>query len=491
MPYDPEEFPRGAPPLIDDASGDVWVPMYRHSCTFESDVFSAKMMNLIQNPNINSSWLFRADIIYDDLDQALARREDVWSDPLIRDFQDIPRQRTLIRTLVPRNERRDAPINQTCTFHSSALDDGTSRSLVVYLPHVQSSEDIPFYHPKVRGIAHLHEWNPSTNAGNISIHFLPFLSEDLEEKKTQRTAYHLLGVLHKHGQGSVTGYVKKFHHDLLVPRPRFQNKYAELKRKYAANLCQSWQEQTDPTKHVFEDLGIAAFLMELWADMYKGNDEFPGFVDIGCGNGLLVHILNEEGYHGWGFDARERQSWTQYKSNVALSPTGTSLEQRLLLPSIIPSTNPEQTSIQPTAEGVHSGVFPAGTFILSNHADELTPWTPILAAASGCPFIMIPCCSHDLSGNKFRAPPPRDKTKASSTYASLVDWVSHIAEDCGWSIETELLRIPSTRNIALLGRQRSTPIDDIDVQAVIQKYGNAAGFRDNVIKLLKGGLRGH
>ena len=69
--------------------------------------------------------------------------------------------------------------------------------------------------------------------------------------------------------------------------------------------------------------------------------------------------------------------------------------------------------------------------------------------------------------------------------------MSHIAGDSGWEVETEMLRIPSTRNTGLLGRRRKTGVESVDVRDVLGKYGGAEGFRDNVVQLLKGGLRGH
>jgi tRNASer (uridine44-2'-O)-methyltransferase len=316
------------------------------------------------------------------------------------------------------------------------------------------------------------------------------LEGDLKDAKLNRIAFHLLEILHKHGQGSVEGYVKRVNHDIVIPQARFQDRYGYLKSKYARQLVESWAESTDPGKHVFEDLGIAAFLIELWTDLYKGS-AFPGFVDIGCGNGLLVYLLTQEGYDGWGFDARARKSWANYTTPTKLSPSGKSLEERLLLPGIIPTGRSENGAPQLNAANLHDGLFKPGTFIVSNHADELTPWTPILGAMSDCPFIMIPCCSHSLTGEKFRAPPPRDKSKPKSTYASLVDWVSQIAEDCGWQPEVEMLRIPSTRNTGILGRNRNEPAANIDIQAVLHKYGGVEGFYDNVIKLVKSGPASH
>lgn len=62
-------------------------------------------------------------------------------------------------------------------------------------------------------------------------------------------------------------------------------------------LASSWIEKTDPSKHVFEDVAICAWLICLWEKMYpvreSDKDEVEraepegGFVDVGCGNGLL------------------------------------------------------------------------------------------------------------------------------------------------------------------------------------------------------------
>ncbi|KAL6882500.1 DUF1613 domain-containing protein [Trichoderma longibrachiatum] len=515
MKFSPLELPPGTAPFFHDAANRTWMPLYSHACSFGPDIFVDKMMNLIKNPNLNSSWLFRADILYDE-----AKATDTSSSgirPVAVEIHGMTLKRTLVRRLIPRNERRDKPLEQTCLFYTSttplnpAADSDEAGSglvheeavsgsaspaplstLVIYMPHSPSADALPFYHPKVQGIAHLHQWDPS-GKGTISVHFLPYPEHPVaDDARLQRTAYHLLEIIDKHGHGAAEGYVKRVHHDVVIPQDRFQNRYALLKSKYARRLVDSWAEKTDPTKHVFEDLGIAAFLIELWSDMYpEGAAGFPGFVDIGCGNGLLVYLLNQEGYAGWGFDARERKSWAQYRTGGQPSPWGSSLEERLLLPAMH-SAGSDRSEGSISSGVVHDGKFAPGTFIVSNHADELTPWTPILAALSRCPFIMIPCCSHSLAGDKFRAPPPRDKAKARSTYASLVDWVSGIAEDCGWKVETEMLRIPSTRNTCLLGRTRTREVREADVEALVSsKYGGTGGYYENVAKLIKSGPRGH
>lgn len=59
-------------------------------------------------------------------------------------------------------------------------------------------------------------------------------------------------------------------------------------------MLDSWAETTDPQKHLWEDCAIAAWLICVWRGMYgEGEDgrvaKGPpgGFVDVGCGNGLL------------------------------------------------------------------------------------------------------------------------------------------------------------------------------------------------------------
>lgn len=52
-------------------------------------------------------------------------------------------------------------------------------------------------------------------------------------------------------------------------------------------MLKDWQESTDPAKHVWEDVAVAAWLIVLWKNMYAEGRPPGGFVDLGCGNGLL------------------------------------------------------------------------------------------------------------------------------------------------------------------------------------------------------------
>lgn len=492
MGFEATEYAKGTLPIIEDLSGATWVPLFHHDCNFGPESFLKVMNNLIRNPNINSSWLFRADILFESDSEPESSSENNSTLPSIVHFKGATLDKILVRRLIPRNTQRDRPLDQTCTVYHGGLAGEAARTLVVYNPHVSSEAEVPFYHPKVRGLAFLHEWNADTKQGIISLHY-HFFDHEEQDPRLIRTALSLLTVLHKHGQGAEEGYVKRVNHDTIIPQVTVQTTYARLKQKYARKLIESWAEVTDPTKHVFEDFGIAAFLIELWAEMYRERS-FPGFVDIGCGNGLLVYILRQEGYSGWGFDARKRKSWDNYRSEV----DGTSeldghpsLRQHVLLPSLI-EVQQGQAGVEGKAESqIHDGRFPAGTFIISNHADELTPWTPILATESQCPFIMIPCCSHNLTGARYRAPAPKQKNKSNSAYASLVAWASQIATDCGWEVETEMLRIPSTRNTGLIGRRRTEDYSSVKLKGIIEKYGGTQGYAENVMKLVQQKPRGH
>ena len=148
----------------------------------------------------------------------------------------------------------------------------------------------------------------------------------------------------------------------------------------------------------------------------------------------------------------------------------------------------------------------------------------MLASLSASPFLAIPCCSHNLSGSRFRAPSvfnnhsadalapsyfaanvnrsksvaiaitspesnygmeeideagpeghettlnkpeqndekpetgdltkqsQRARAKQPSAYSSLCDWIAHLSARVGYVVEKEVLRLPSTRNVSIIGR---------------------------------------
>lgn len=533
--------------------GPQWVPIYRLAADFSAANFDTAMAHLIREPNINSTVILRADILEEtpygesgeaettikstpdlperdgaeDSDQKLLHRD--LADTTLRQVPislalQLHQRKSVIRRIIPRNPYKDHIINQTCLVYA-----GKDSVLVVYVPHIESIDETPFYLPPVKAVGILYE-NKS-----LLLHYIPFASDEnfREMDATERPiriALRLLQTLAKHSLGVKAGYEKRVNHDLVVPRVLFQNRYIALKKKYSGPLVANWVESTDPKKHVFEDLAVAAFLIELWALRYPdGNFQFR---DLGCGNGLLVHILILEGYQGKGIDARARKSWKTYPEKVQ-----NNLLEQIIIPAVLlkphPSVSrmapyirdngrlfqvaefePRQPSAVPLMKYYSSAnllelskvctteEFPPNTFLIGNHSDELTCWMPLL----DFPFMVIPCCSHALNGVKVRYNPRRNidpHTQAKlplnvSTYGALVDHVEELAEKMGWSVEKEILRIPSTRNAAIIGTSKNEPFSEespeqteMRILDILAMEGGAEGWVENSMVLMKKSPKNH
>ncbi|KAI9035772.1 tRNA (uracil) methyltransferase [Aspergillus affinis] len=602
-----------------------------HCLPYIPEIMEDVTVFLLGNININSSHLFRADILHDSLRllktpwqkervHAQVGQDEAGSDELAnsgtghgdgaeaeaeaseetvepipaRDVPGFELTRTVVRRFIPRNPNLDRELEQTCHFYDKikgSEEDGkmstpASRDvLVVYTPHATSKEDTPYYHPQIRALALLYKFEykspeaastevgseegKSPGSGTLSLHFLPFADEEISNR-LERTLNALINTQIRlargtrlpnepgkvprkgrdRGGGEGRGGGDKPNKDNIIPQHLVQNTYTRLKFKYGPDLCRDWVESTEPSKHVFEDLSITAFLVELWRSMYgvcpadertgqapsaqvddaRPGDEdsdpqpsdFPGFVDMACGNGVLVYVLLMEGYKGWGFDARRRKTWSIFPASVQAR-----LKEEIYIPkpffdALAPPASPPSSDQVPSNPddqdfdfdlGVksHTGTFPPNTFIISNHADELTVWTPLMGALSNpespLPFLAIPCCSHALSGLKYRYPAPKPQTQKAdtheettttttnenpsqdptadvdadadantdshgsllalrqtklasqpgatgfykSTYGSLTAKTMSVAQEIGYGVESTLLRIPSTRNMGVIG----------------------------------------
>ncbi|KAF7585978.1 tRNA(Ser) Um(44) 2'-O-methyltransferase [Aspergillus hancockii] len=540
--------------ILHNPSTEEWVTskdLTEDNLPFIPEVMKDLTIFLLGNININSSHLFRADILYDnqgtlstpqqkELSFAQAGNGSVEATADVEDqVEPIPAKeipgfdltRSVVRRLIPRNPNLDRPLEQTCHFYEADLAPSgsdsenqtprTRRFLAVYAPHVTSKEDIPFYHPLLRSLAYLYDFTYNTmesteataGSGTLSLHFLPYQDEPIPNR-LERTMLALLNTqirlarntrLSDTSEGGNHNPTK----DNIIPQHLVQNTYSRLKFKYAPDLCKNWAEDTEPSKHVFEDLAISAFLIELWRSMYGAvpaeernatspetyDPNFPGFVDVACGNGILVYVLLMEGYKGWGFDARRRKTWKILPEFVQAR-----LKEEVYVPKPFAdaiTASGREDELHDLGVKTHCGIFAKDTFVISNHADELTVWTPLMATLacpeSPSPFIAIPCCSHALSGAKYRYPPPKMPKSTKSTkddsedadaqpatgdlkalrkakqdaktdagfeksmYGSLTAKTISIGEEIGYGVEKTLLRIPSTRNMAVLGgRKRVT-----------------------------------
>ena len=70
-------------------------------------------------------------------------------------------------------------------------------------------------------------------------------------------------MMRKWGTSTKAGFKKKFNHDVLVPKDKFQECYCRLKQRYAEEWISRWPEKTNPQKMVYEDLAIAASLLRI------------------------------------------------------------------------------------------------------------------------------------------------------------------------------------------------------------------------------------
>ncbi|KAH8825829.1 DUF1613-domain-containing protein [Flagelloscypha sp. PMI_526] len=483
--------------------GEGFVPVLSCITNFPPEFFQVAMMQLIEHPEHNSTLILRSEIVSDST-------ESLENVPQITHYT--PR-RTLRRLLVPRRPGRDGPIHQDCTLYSSSVEE-EEPDLVILTPVIEG-DTLPYYHPRVKHIAF------RCLPNSLRLEVIPLTSAESptdSNSRLYRTSLALLDAAHRYWWGFSNDYKKRVQHDCVVPRETYQDLYLVMRERWKG-MVDEWKESTDPRKHVFEliknekDIAIAAYLMLVWKEMFRREGMVEGglepwktwgrppagFLDLGCGNGLLTHILISEGYAGIGLDVRARASWSSYSNSTqealfvcAIDPTKT--EEAVLPEHFTPAGPvppiPANHSI-PAGSPFSLPIFRPNQFIISNHADELTPWTPILATlhdSSG--FLNIPCCPwmFDRRFNRSKAgeflpsspsPALTEHSEAGSeleaitveTFASTLNlgggeegwksgyaqyriWLAGLSDACGWVVETDVLRIPSTRGWAVVGRKR-------------------------------------
>ncbi|XP_017487107.1 PREDICTED: probable tRNA (uracil-O(2)-)-methyltransferase [Rhagoletis zephyria] len=243
----------------------------------------------------------------------------------------------------------------------------------------------------------------------------------------------------------------------LVDMEEYNELYKMLKSKYAEKAFNCWntaKESTDPMKFIYEDLAIAAYLISLWRRVGSP----IGFADLGCGNGLLVYLLSEEGFNGYGYDVRARKIWSYYSASTRLI----------------------EETIEP-----HKFKLPEDVdWLIGNHSDELSPWLPVLAATSGFQmrYFLLPCCAYELSGIKFQR-----RNTSTSVYQDFYAYLQTISQSCGYDTWKDRLKIPSTKRLALIGIDRTCSQNEYErrleeIEAFVReeriKYGNCTSNAD-------------
>ncbi|KAF7979490.1 hypothetical protein HWV62_42331 [Athelia sp. TMB] len=535
-------------------------------------LFQEAISNLINHPEYNSTLILRSDVVSDT--HLTSGNESPPRAPRLSAFRAT---RCIHRVLLPRRPGRDGVLEQLCTFYSVALSGSDSLQAdseapdahqlhedeaqdsaptdTVILTPLPDASGLPYYHPAVEHLAMRYLASPSLGILRVEV-LLPSdssVQKDALEpgSKLARQCTTLLQHLHRY----TPSYTPQSAHDRLFPREEYQDLYLAMRAFLESDggrqdkeagwteMVSKWKERTgmDGAKQVYEDVGIACWLMLLWKDTFApsnpfnpnpqsalcpptdGNGSFDsphassaqpptiqgseseplwtkwprppnGFLDLGCGNGLLTHILLTAGYTGQGVDVRTRPSWQYFPATT---------QQQLLVKAVdlLDILNP----VEPIQEDWK------GVWLIGNHADELTPWLPLLSMllpTSG--FASIPCCAWgfdarwdrgsalfpievsvptskpDLIDSSLEAPSassskndtltvvkgaktPDDFAASlhlgggansnTTTYAGYRIWLASLHAHLGWKIEVDTLRIGSTRAWAIV-EGRSYQITD-------------------------------
>lgn len=228
----------------------------------------------------------------------------------------------------------------------------------------------------------------------------------------------------------------------IIPISRYYIIYNRLKEKYWKKLIKIWPETTDPVKYIYEDIAIASYLLTLFEleKETKHTTQKQTFVDLGCGNGLLVYLLISEGHSGIGIDIRKRKIWDLYEPKVPL------IEE-----SITPSDKM---------------LFPEYDWIIGNHSDELTPWIPVIAARSSYKMriFLLPCCPFSFEGKYHRT------HAGCSQYQSYLYFIQEVCDKMGFEVREDKLRIPSTKRICFVCLSRKYSLSnesEVDLQRTV------------------------
>ncbi|KNC50509.1 uncharacterized protein AMSG_00670 [Thecamonas trahens ATCC 50062] len=351
----------------------------------------------------------------------------------------------LLRVLVSKRPDKDAELAELVTLERA----GDAAATVVYVP-LCPTDAVPFYYPRAVwwriDYAALAAGASDSNdddgegvlRGEIEVR-AAFAAPDAAAAFSKHGPF-LAKKAVSFANGTQVGRKKKYIFDTVVPRSVYSARRAEIKERYAQALMDGWAEATDPGKHVFEDVSIAAYMVCLVEALRSRGAPATDvdIIDLGCGNGVLVHLLVEEGVRVVGVDCQVRKSWTA--PSLFSSAAQASLMHKVLQPS----------SMELTELGVTSALL-----LLGNHADELSPWIPFLARDWGVPhFALIPCCTHTFDGRFTRRDPDKGR------YATYCEWLVNVAHAAGFDLVREHMRLPSTKNVVMLDAGVVDPTSD-------------------------------
>ena len=205
--------------------------------------FEAAISQLIHHPEYNSTLILRSETVLETTSDFV---------PTIPVLSGLRIVRSIRRRLLPRRPGRDAGLEQHCTLYAVEGEGdaaGDTPSTLVLTPIISEGGSLPYYHPTVSHLAFRYlDQEPSI----LRIEVIPLPGTPMDtNSRLYRTCLALLDTLHRYGWGAMTNYKKRVLHDCIVPREPYQDLYLVMRERHK-NLVDTWQESTDPLKHVFE-----------------------------------------------------------------------------------------------------------------------------------------------------------------------------------------------------------------------------------------------
>ncbi|KAG6860967.1 hypothetical protein C0995_005333 [Termitomyces sp. Mi166 len=216
-----------------------WLPLITCPASFPAELFEIAISQLVHHPEYNSTLILRSETLAEMTSNFPTAIPQLKGRRLISSTH---------RKLLARRPGRDAPLEQYCSLYEPEELPTTPDTLIL-TPILPPGGALPYYHPAVSHLAFRYiQSDPPT----LRIEVIPLPNTQTDPNaRLYRTCLALLDTLDRYGWGALTNYKKRVMHDCLVPREPYQDLYLIMRERHK-HLVDTWQEVTDPLKHVFE-----------------------------------------------------------------------------------------------------------------------------------------------------------------------------------------------------------------------------------------------